>query len=459
MKWGWIYAAALAGSLTLFWLVPGADLFVSYLFYDPQHGFWLAAWPPMAVVNGSIRWLTWAILLLALAGAVWLRLRGRPLWRFDRNALIFVVAALVIGPGILVNTVLKDHWGRARPFQTTEFGGTRSFTAAPLPADQCMRNCSFVSGHAALGFSLVGFALLLPAARRRDQAIGAALALGALIGLGRIAAGHHFLSDVVDAGLIVVATSWLLHRWLVVHDGATPILAYVDRLRQTSDGRRILWAEGLLLFEAASMIWFDRAMADFFYKNGGVLKPIFGVVQEFGLGWPWLVLSGLAFAFLRWGGEWRRLRRYAVAMRANAFIPGFIFVAIGASGLVVDLLKIVVGRTRPKLMFADGIYDFTWFGLRADHWSFPSGHAATAAALMTALWCLWPRPLWFYVAGAGLVAVSRVVTSQHYLSDVVAGAAIGVIVTRLVAAWLLRPRSAGDDMQIVEAAAPSSPAL
>jgi lipid A 4'-phosphatase len=459
MKWVLTYAAVLAGSVVLFYFVPGVDLFVSSLFYDPQQGFWLAAWPPMAVVNGSIRWVTWAILAVVLAGAVWLRLRGRPLWLLDRKALIFLVAALVIGPGILVNSVLKDHWGRARPFQTSEFGGPRSFTAAPLPADQCTRNCSFVSGHAAVAFSLVGFAFLLPAGRRRDQAIGAALALGAVIGLGRVGAGHHFLSDIVDAGLLVIATSWLLHRWLVVHDGVIPILAYIDRLRRTPDGRRILWVEGLVLFEAASMIWFDRTVADFFHKDGGGLQPVFDAVQQFGLGWPWLVLSGLAFASLRWGGEWRRLRPYAATMRANAFVPGFIFVAVGAAGLVADLLKITLGRTRPKLMFADGTYDFTWFGLRADHWSFPSGHAATAAALMTALWCLWPRPLWFYVAGAALIAVSRVVTSQHYLSDVVAGAAIGVIVTRLVAAWMLRERGAADDMEIVEDAAPSSPAL
>jgi membrane-associated phospholipid phosphatase len=366
---------------------------------------------------------------------------------------------LVIGPGILTNTVLKDNWGRARPHQISEFGGTRSFTPAPLPADQCVKNCSFVSGHAALGFSLVAFALLLPAGRRRDQVIGAALALGAVIGLGRIVAGHHFLSDVVDAGLLVVATSWLLHRWLVVHDGATPILAYIDRQQETADGRRILWAEGLLLFEAASMIWFDRPVADFLHKHGGVVQPVFDVVQDFGLGWPWLVLSGLAFVVLRWGGEWQRLRPYAAKMRAEAFAPGFIFVAVAASGLAVDLLKIIVGRTRPKLMFADGTYDFTWFGLRADLWSFPSGHAVTAAALATALWCLWPRPVWFYIAGAGLVAVSRVVTSQHYLSDVVAGAAIGVIVTRLIAAWMLRARGAAPAAEITEDAAPTAPAL
>jgi lipid A 4'-phosphatase len=433
-----IYAAVLIASLALFWLAPGVDLFVSGLFYDPQHGFTLAAWPPLRGFTGSIRWITWAVLLVAAAGVGWLRLTGRPLWRFDRNALIFLVVALAIGPGILVNTVLKDHWGRARPYQIEAFGGSHRFTPAPLPADQCTRNCSFVSGHAALGFSLVGFAFLLPTGRGRNRALTAALAFGGLVGLARIATGHHFLSDVVDAGLVVVATSWLLHRWLVVNDGTSRIIAWVDRLSETPRGRGGLCVALFVLAELVAIVWIDRPVADFFHDDGGPLQPYFEAVQRFGLGYPYLVLSALAFTFLQWGGGLRRLRPWADSLRSYAFIPGFIFVAVAASGLLADLLKIIVGRTRPKLLFVDGTYDFTWFGLHADHWSFPSGHATTAAALMAALWCLWPRPLWLYVAAAALVAASRVITGEHFLSDVVAGAAIGVIVTRALAAWLLQ---------------------
>lgn len=441
MKGPAVYGALLALSLGLFWLAPGIDLFVSVLFYDPQHGFTLAAWPPLIELEGLVPLVTGAILVVALAGAVWLRVAGRPLWRLDRNALIFIVAALAIGPGIVANTVLKDHWGRARPYQVAQFGGTKQFTAAPLPADQCARNCSFVSGHAALGFSLVSFAFLLPAGRRRSIAFAAALGLGGLIGLGRIAAGHHFLSDVVDAGLIVVATTWLLHRWLVVHDGATPIVRYVDRLGETPGGRRILWAAAIVLTEAIAIIWVDRPLADFFRVHGAGLQPLFLAVQRFGLGYPYLVLSALAFAALRWGGRIEQLRRWDAPMRALAYIPAFIFAALAASGLLADMLKVLVGRARPKLLFATGAYDVTWFDWHPDHWSFPSGHAATMAALMTALWCLWPRPLWLYAAAAALVALSRVVTGQHYLSDVVAGAVIGVVATRALAPWLLRERT------------------
>lgn len=458
MKW-WgfaIYGAALAASLALFYWVPQADLLVSGLFYDPVHGFALATWPPVRDLTASIRWITWAILLVALAGAVWLRFVGRSLWRFNRNALIFLVAALAIGPGILVNTVLKDHWGRARPYQIEAFGGQHQFTPAPLPADQCGRNCSFVSGHAALGFSLVMFVFLMPAGRARNVALTATLSFGALVGLARIVAGHHFLSDVIDAGLLVIGTTWLLHWWLIVRDGATPIIASIDRFGETLAGQRVLWVAAFILAELVAIVWIDRPVADFFHDDGGALQPFFDNVQWFGLGYPYLVVSGLLFAFLRWGGEWERLRPRAETMRRVAYIPGFIFVSVAASGLIADLLKVVVARTRPKLLFASGTYDFTWFGFHADHWSFPSGHATTAAALMAALWCLWPRPLWLYVAAAALVGASRVITGQHFLSDVVAGAAIGVVVTRLIALWLLpeRGRTAGPTPDAAAASRP-----
>jgi undecaprenyl-diphosphatase len=212
----------------------------------------------------------------------------------------------------------------------------------------------------------------------------------------------------------------------------------------------------LVLFEFAAIIWIDRPVADFFHSDGDALQPFFDAVQRFGLGYPYLVLTALAFAFLRWGGEWGRLRPRAATMRAAAYVPGFIFVAVAASGLIADVLKVLVGRTRPKLLFANGAYDFTWFGWRADHWSFPSGHATTAAAVAAALWCLWPRPFWLYVAAAALIAVSRVVTGQHYPSDVIAGAAIGVATTRALAFWLLRRR---DGVSSPGGAAPASRAV
>jgi membrane-associated phospholipid phosphatase len=167
---------------------------------------------------------------------------------------------------------------------------------------------------------------------------------------------------------------------------------------------------------------------------------------------PYLIVFGVAFIVLRWGGNLALFEPWTARMRAAASMPALLFAAVAVSGILVDLLKVIVGRPRPKLLFSAGAYEFSWIGLSADHWSFPSGHAATAAALATALWCLWPQPVLFYAIGAALVAASRIVMGAHYLSDVVMGAFIGVLVTRALAAafaqgrlpFRLRPRAAAD---------------
>jgi membrane-associated phospholipid phosphatase len=123
------------------------------------------------------------------------------------------------------------------------------------------------------------------------------------------------------------------------------------------------------------------------------------------------------------------------ALLLNAYRALFIFVVVAGSGIVTDVVKVICGRARPKLLFADNFYGFTWGATQADYWSFPSGHATTAAALATALFLLWPRGLPLYVVAALLVMASRIILDAHYTSDVIAGAAIGVATAW--AAWLV----------------------
>jgi lipid A 4'-phosphatase len=440
-----IYAGVCALALALFLFVPHIDLLVSGLFYVSGRGFILSDWPPVVFLYRAVPWIAWGILALAAAGAFWLFLFQRPVWRFDRKALIFLVASTVLGPGLLANTLLKDHWGRARPAQIEAFGGPQEFTPAPLPADQCARNCAFVSGHAALGFSLVAFAFLLPRADLRRAATAAALAVGAVIGLGRIAQGAHFLSDVVFAGLLVYGTAALLYRWIVERDGlTTPRLRRL--YRRLGHSAASAWVHGhrafagttvcLILATAATMIavalsivFFDRPLALFFHHRDPDLHALFELTGRLGLTYGYLTAFGLAFGALHWGGSVPRLRPVADPMRAFSAIPAFLFTAIATSGVVVDVLKFILGRTRPKLLFAGGVDDFTWLGLRPDHWSFPSGHSATIVALAAALWLIWPRHVLFYMLVAALVGLSRVAVGAHYLSDVFAGALVAILAT------------------------------
>lgn len=417
-----IFVAAALATGALFLLVPQVDLAASRLFYGPQGGFVLAGWGPVRLVERSVPLISWGIGILVAIGAMSL-FWGRQIWRLDARALVFVALATALGPGLLVNTVLKDHWGRARPAQVTRFGGPLKFTPAPLISDQCPKNCAFVSGHAALGFSLVSFAFLLPAGRKRRVAVLAAVGFGALVGLARIAGGRHFLSDVVDAGFLVTGLSWLLYQTIVAHEWLGPRSAVVA---------------GFVLFEGASMLWLDQPLARYLHVAAAPVEPAFAALAQLGLGYPYLVFFAGLFIMMRWGGALPMLRARDASLRTLASVPAFLFAAIALSGLAADAIKVIAGRTRPKLLFASNIDQFGGLAFRADHWSFPSGHATTAAALMLGLWYLWPRYAPVYAAFAVLIAAARVIICAHYLSDAVAGLAIGAAATWLVAGAFAR---------------------
>ena len=128
-------------------------------------------------------------------------------------------------------------------------------------------------------------------------------------------------------------------------------------------------------------------------------------------------------------------------------------------GAGYSLLKWTVGRQRPKIVMAP--FDFHPFhhgviGLvhAESGLSFPSGHAAMAFAAATCLAAVLPRWAVAFFAIAGAVAAERVLENAHYLSDVVAGAGIGVL-CGLVALYLsnrwlpIRAKTADDPNPIM----------
>lgn len=200
---------AVPGALLV--VAPQIDLAVAGFFFDSFDGFYLR---PLAIVRfiyGSVWWISAGVLvaLLGVLLASWTTHRRRePAVRLRRPAL-YLLWVMLLGPGLLVNGVFKDHWGRARPSQVQEFGGAKQFTRAAIPADQCEKNCSFVSGHASVGFYFLALAFLLPRRRTLWLTLGTSLGLG--IGLVRIVQGGHFLSDVLFSGIVVYLTAWILH--------------------------------------------------------------------------------------------------------------------------------------------------------------------------------------------------------------------------------------------------------
>jgi lipid A 4'-phosphatase len=197
----------------LFFFFPVIDLWAAAQFYHPDQGFFIAN----TSSNKILPFLPWAVKIFVTA--CWLLIglnlvrshylgKKRPVVASNR-VVLFLLFTLGIGPGLLVNAILKDHCGRARPFQVTEFGGNRHFTPAFVISDQCKTNCSFVSGDASLGY--FGLAFFFVARRRRTLIASAAVLAGTLIGLVRMAQGAHFLSDVIFSGVFTFLAGWLLY--------------------------------------------------------------------------------------------------------------------------------------------------------------------------------------------------------------------------------------------------------
>jgi lipid A 4'-phosphatase len=184
---------------------PQADLAVSGWFADGARGFLLPRHPVLDVMLVAVDVISWTFLVGATLG--WIGYRWRNAKPARRRALLTLLLALVIGPGLIVNVALKDTWGRARPRDVAEFGGPRVFTPALQPTDQCRKNCSFSSGHAAMGYFPIVASVVDPRRARLWLAVGTAGGLG--VGGARMLVGAHFASDVMFSFWGVVAGGWI----------------------------------------------------------------------------------------------------------------------------------------------------------------------------------------------------------------------------------------------------------
>jgi lipid A 4'-phosphatase len=401
-------------------LLPGIDLWTGALFYRPGTGFFLGDWPPFRLIHDHLAIAVWIYALAVAAALIASLALRRSVLGLSPRAAIFLLLSLALGPGLTVNTIFKDHWGRARPAQIAQFGGDKKFTPAFVPSDQCLRNCSFPAGDPAMGFYLVSAALLAGSAPARRNGIIGAVAVGAALGVMRLAQGGHFLSDVIASGFLVSGIAWGLHRLIMTCDHLEHALAGLHR-PSVGLKRFALLTLGSALGFAIAYEWIDIPLARAFQNVDPATLAIFNFITRFGEGGIYLVPLGIAFlwAAIRDSERW-------------AWRTGFVFVALALPGILGDIMKPVFGRARPVLLFRDGLFGFTWAGAHANSWSFPSGHSITVAALAVALYVIYP-PAWpAYALLALFVMASRIVLEQHYLSDVIAGAYLGVAV-----AWAL----------------------
>ena len=115
---------------------------------------------------------------------------------------------------------------------------------------------------------------------------------------------------------------------------------------------------------------------------------------------------------------------YAKLKNSNAFL---VLCSLCMSGVIVEVLKFIIGRARPIFFDIFGIVGFFPF---TNEWAFnsmPSGHTALSFAGLVMLGMLMPRFKWLTWGLAIVIAVSRVAIGAHWPTDVILGAFIGML--------------------------------
>ena len=126
--------------------------------------------------------------------------------RFRRRAL-YVLLVIAIGPGLVINLIVKDHWGRPRPVHVKEYGGEYAY----IPPGQIGHSPdkSFVCGHCSVGYAF--FVLYFLSQNHKALYFALTLVLAWTMGFTRMTAGGHFVSDILWSGYLVFLVAWALY--------------------------------------------------------------------------------------------------------------------------------------------------------------------------------------------------------------------------------------------------------
>jgi membrane-associated phospholipid phosphatase len=191
----------------------------------------------------------------------------------------------------------------------------------------------------------------------------------------------------------------------------------------------------LALFALAlvSYLWMDLPLLEWLYphRRDPSLYPV-ELLTDLGKSTWYIVVSLILFIY------W--IDRKPVWSDAALLVLSTTIV----SGILVNIVKVIFGRARPQLYIDEHLYGFFWGKVDVLYRSFPSGHATTAIAVWLAFALLFPRYRIGLIAVGILIALSRVVLSQHYFSDVLVGGWLGAMTTLILYGMIFSRESAID---------------
>lgn len=192
----------------------------------------------------------------------------------------------------------------------------------------------------------------------------------------------------------------------------------------------LLWTGWILIVLGIAALPLDRRIAHFLYDHVSdkAHKRLDSITHAAKAG-HWLgaaILALIAAAVARNVG----IDKPEVAMLVNYSLAFIASLTVGSA--VLHMIKLVLGRRRPRDDMEMGLYGFVPFAFNTNFNSFPSGHALTIFCVAVIFTCVWPMlwPLWFAIAA--FLAGVRALLTAHFLSDVLIGGGIGLITAREV---------------------------
>ena len=194
----------------VFVIFPNLDIEVSSLFYSEKIGFLYKEQAIVVLFYKAVPILTKSFVLVCALYLLYILIKFKNFKKTLSSWAFFLIISAIIAPGITVNSLLKDNFGRARPREIIEFGGNKEFSRAFSFSDQCPRNCSFSSGHAAMGYSFSSIAYVAGNLYFSRIYI-AGIFFGSIVGLSRIIMGGHFASDVIISAFLVLLLNHLIY--------------------------------------------------------------------------------------------------------------------------------------------------------------------------------------------------------------------------------------------------------
>lgn len=188
------------------------------------------------------------------------------------------------------------------------------------------------------------------------------------------------------------------------------------------------WFFGLfVVFITVSFFYFDQPMALFFQSlDLNETASWLNWITHLGLGGSYIVGLFLFALFFRYLQKNRDLENKLWFLWFCVLVPSI--VCIG--------LKIVLGRARPILLFNHEIYGFHGLETSSAYWSFPSGHTTTIMGFVFGLSIVFPRGTIAFILAGLIIAVSRILLTNHYLSDVFFATYLSFLEVSILLYWM-----------------------